>query len=206
MIPLLALIMYPAFAHDGHVHDASFFWQVKKFFYDVRENFAPPGYEKAKIEAQHALEYQADYEKGEFVTQVHDAIEEKMANVQAYIDTTKSNGGVMLNEDGVVMTPAEKYNFDVIGETVSALRQAVELNEIRKLYKEFDGVLYRNDPAEVAEFNKKVNDLEVYRHNCTDQFDIRNFRNDPDSFKRLQDLCPPLKTKSATELQKILDI
>ena len=201
---LLVLTMYQASAHDSIVHP-SWAWSVKKFFNDVKEDyFAPPGLERVKLKAQHALDYQEDFERGETSQVVQDAIAQKTASVQQFLDEKQATNGIVKMEDGTVMTPAQKYDFDIVGKTISALNQARELNEIRILYNDFKGVLERNDPAEVATFNKKINDLEIYRKNCIDEFDIRNFRNDPESFKRLQQLCPPLETKSATELKRIL--
>ena len=205
LIMLLFITVIPVLAHDGIMHPGVF-WSLKNWWYDLQENvFAPPGIEQEKLKAQHALEYQSDFEKGETNHIVQDAVAVKTASVQEFLsEVHKSDFGAMMKPDGTAMTPTEKFNFDIVGETISAIKQSTELNQIRVLYRDFDDVLARNDPKEIAEFNKMVNDLEVYRKNCIDQFDIRNFREDMDSFKRLQEICPALKTKSAVELQKIL--
>ena len=204
ILVLLAFSVYSANAHDGISHPGVW-WSAKNWWYGIQEHvFAPPGIERAKLKAQHALEYQEDFEKGERSQIVQDAIAQKVVSVQQFLDERQSENGIVVMDDGTVMTPAQRYDFDIVGKTVSAVRQAVELNEIRIMYNDFEGVLARNDPSEVASFNKKINDLEIYRKNCIDAFDIRDFRNDPESFKRLQSLCPPLETKSASELKRVL--
>ena len=80
-----------------------------------------------------------------------------------------------------------------------------EINEIKLLYSQFKNCTVNCTGDEKIQYNSSVNSLSSWKNHCIDLFDIDDYSYDMESFEKLSNICPELKSIPVDQLKVIID-
>jgi len=79
-----------------------------------------------------------------------------------------------------------------------------EMNEIRLLYSQFEDCSSSCSSDEKLQFNDSVNQLNSWNNHCTESFNIDHYSYDMESYDKLSNVCPELKSISIDKLRNMV--
>lgn len=211
MILLAVIVTSQASADTGKVQ-VSFGWSIKVFIDDLHEAIVTNPIQKAKLQAEHAVDAQKEIEKlsnsgqsipQEIIERVDRKIQESESNViESQKEQSQSNDNNLLN--------------DITQDLISGIKQASEANKIRETISEYhqlkdDIQANRIDSitatARGHELEVKANSLEIVRQHCNGENPINamSLATESDGYAKLQERCPELKKFDLNEIMSKLD-
>jgi len=164
------------------------FWKVKMFLQDIKEMITLDPEKRAELKIEHAKDRQIVIET---MTKQNKPIPPEF--------TTSVNLKVAEADDLV-----KRNNLGAFDDTLSILKSVGEVNKIRQLYSQFPAMQDATE-SEKDQFNAEINSLESVKRYCIGEIDVRDYKSDYNSFSKLTEKCPVLNSRTAGELQLIVD-
>jgi|LWDU01.1.fsa_nt_gi hypothetical protein len=167
---------------ESYFLKSDFFFKVQTFIEDVRISFASNDDKVSLIK--------------EFVTDKQKTINIAVTNNNPTSLEIEDRRMSLVDMLGDFTAEAGKYQSD--------MWDISEMNEIRLLYSQFKDCTSSCTPDEKQQFNNSVNNLSSWNNHCTESFNISNYSYSMESYDKLSNICPELKTIPFEQLQGMI--
>lgn len=164
------------------------FWKVKMFLQDIKEMITLDPEKRAELKLQHAKDRQVEIES---MTRQNKPIPPEF---------TQSVQLKIAEADDL----SKRNNLGAFDDAISFFKSVGEVNKIRQLYSQFPSMQNATD-EEKDQFNAEINSLESVKRYCMGKIDVRDYKSDYNSFSKLVEKCPILKSKTSGQLELMMN-